>query len=163
MRSLFLTVFLGFLISFNFSVYSKTIDAESRFEIIDVMNKYAIGIDSKDYALFRSIFSDDVEVNIVYTSNFGSGNTVNIKGADNWVNYVDEQISIYRNTQHMLGNPMISYDGKVAIVRTDLTAIHYYADKPDVSTTFWGYYETHMVNEGEWKVIKHTLTGIGAN
>jgi hypothetical protein len=51
----------------------------------------------------------------------------------------------------------------VAIVRTDLTAIHYYADKPDVSTTFWGYYETHMVNEGEWKVIKHTLTGIGAN
>ena len=107
MRSLFLTVFLGFLISFNFSVYSKTIDAESRFEIIDVMNKYAIGIDSKDYALFRSIFSDDVEVSIVYTSNFGSGNTVNIKGADNWVNYVDEQISIYRNTQHMLGNLMI--------------------------------------------------------
>ena len=79
------------------------------------------------------------------------------------VNYVDEQISIYRNTQHMLGNPMISYDGKVAIVRTDLTAIHYYADKPNVSTTFWGYYETHMVNEGEWKVIKHKLTGIGAN
>ena len=60
MRSLILTVFLGLLISLNFSVYSKAIDAESRFEIIDVMNKYAIGIDTKDYVLFRSIFSDDV-------------------------------------------------------------------------------------------------------
>ena len=163
MRNLILTIFLGLLITLNFSAYSKNIDAESRFEIIDVMNEYAIGIDTKDYVLFRSIFADDVEVSIVYTSNFGTGNTVNIKGADNWVNYVDGQISIYRNTQHMLGNPMISYDGRIAIVRTDLTAIHYYADRPDESTTFWGYYETHMVNEGEWKVIKHTLTGIGAN
>ena len=163
MRNLILTIFLGLLMTLNFSAYSKNIDAESRFEIIDVMNKYAIGIDTKDYVLFRSIFADDVEVSIVYTSNFGTGNTVNIKGADNWVNYVDGQISIYRNTQHMLGNPMISYDGKVAIVRTDLTAIHYYADRPDEATTFWGYYETHMVNNGEWKVIKHTLTGIGTN
>ena len=88
---------------------------------------------------------------------------VNIKGADNWVNYVDSEISKFRNTQHMLGNPMISYNGDVAIVRTDLRAIHYYADNPDVSTTFWGYYETHMVDQGEWKVIKHTLTGIGVN
>ena len=78
MRNLILTIFLGLLITLNFSAYSKNIDAESRFEIIDVMNKYAIGIDTKDYVLFRSIFTDDVEVSIVYTSNFGTGNTVNI-------------------------------------------------------------------------------------
>ena len=163
MRKLFLMAFLGLLITTGFNVQSKTVSAESRFEIIDVMNKYAIGIDTKDYKLFRSIFYDDVEVSIVYTPNFGTGNTVNIKGADNWVNYVDSEISKFRNTQHMLGNPMISYDGKVAIVRTDLRAIHDYADRPDESTTFWGYYETHMVNKDGWKVIKHTLTGIGAN
>ena len=163
MRKLFLMAFLGLLITTGFNVQSKTVSAESRFEIIDVMNKYAIGIDTKDYKLFRSIFYDDVEVSIVYTPNFGTGNTVNIKGADNWVNYVDSEISKFRNTQHMLGNPMIAYDGKVAIVRTDLRAIHYYADRPDESTTFWGYYETHMVNKDGWKVIKHTLTGIGAN
>ena len=101
MRNLILTIFLGLLIIFNLNAYSKNIDAESRFEIIDVMNKYAIGIDTKDYTLFRSIFSDDVEVSIVYTSNFGTGNTVNINGADNWVNYVDEQISIYLSLIHI--------------------------------------------------------------
>ena len=163
MHKLFFIAFFSFSIIFGFNVQSKTVSAESRFEIIDVMNKYAIGIDTKDYKLFRSIFTEDVEVNIVYTPNFGTGNTVSIKGADNWVNYVDSEVSKFRNTQHMLGNPMISYDGEVAIVRTDLRAIHYYADKPDVSTTFWGYYETHMINYGEWKVIKHKLTGIGVN
>ncbi len=163
MKNFFITLIFGIFISFNFSIYSKNIDAETRFEIIDVMNKYAIGIDTKNYPLFRSIFSDDVEVNIVYTSNFGSENNVYIKGANNWVKYVDKEVSIFRNTQHMLGNPMISYNGKVAIVRTDLRAIHYYADKPNDSTTFWGYYETHMVNNDGWKIIKHTLTGIGSN
>ena len=107
MRNLILTIFLGLLITLNFSAYSKNIDAESRFEIIDVMNKYAIGIDTKDYVLFRSIFADDVEVSIVYTSNFGTGNTVNIKGADNWVNYVDGQISIYTVTYTHLTLPTI--------------------------------------------------------
>ncbi len=163
MRNLFLTAFFGLFISLSFNATSQTISAESRFEIIDVMNKYAIGIDTKDYKLFRSIFTDDVEVNIVYTTNFGTDTAVTINGADNWINYVDSEIGKFRNTQHMLGNPMISYDGEVAIVRTDLRAIHYYADRPDLSTTFWGYYETHMVNQGEWKVTKHKLTGIGVN
>ena len=70
MRKLFLMAFLGLLITTGFNVQSKTVSAESRFEIIDVMNKYAIGIDTKDYKLFRSIFYDDVEVSIVYTPNF---------------------------------------------------------------------------------------------
>ena len=56
MRKLFLMAFLGLLITTGFNVQSKTVSAESRFEIIDVMNKYAIGIDTKDYKLFRSIF-----------------------------------------------------------------------------------------------------------
>lgn len=163
MKNYFLAFAFGLFIVINFSAYSKNIDAETRFEIIDVMNKYAIGIDTKDFSLFRSIFSENVEVNIIYTPNFGTDNNVYIRGANNWVKYVDKEVSIFRNTQHMLGNPMILYDGKVAIVRTDLRAIHYYADKPEVSTTFWGYYETHMIKQKDWKIIKHTLTGMGTN
>ena len=163
MRNIFLIALFGLFLSIGINAQSAEISSEDRFKIIDVMNKYALGIDTKDYKLFRSIFTDDVEVNILYTPNYGTDNTVNIKGADNWVDYVNSEISKFRNTQHMLGNPMISYNGEVAIVRTDLRAIHYYADRPDLSTTFWGYYETYMVNQGEWKVIKHTLTGIGVN
>ena len=67
------------------------------------MFKYAIGIDTKDYKLFRSIFSDDVEVNILYTPNYGTDNTVNIKGADNWVNYVDSEISKFQFKAYAIG------------------------------------------------------------
>ena len=57
MHKLFVIAFFSLSIIFGFNVQSKTVSAESRFEIIDVMNKYAIGIDTKDYKLFRSIFT----------------------------------------------------------------------------------------------------------
>ena len=42
MKNYFLAFTFLLFIVINFSVYSKNIDAETRFEIIDVMNKYAI-------------------------------------------------------------------------------------------------------------------------
>ena len=62
----------------------------------------------------------------------------------------------------MLGNPMISFDGEIAIVRTDLQASHYYIKDPEAKTTLWGFYETHMIKDENWKIIKHTLTSIGS-
>ena len=44
-----------------------------RFKIIETMNKYAIGIDTKNYDLFRSIFLDDVEVKVIYDPNWRGG------------------------------------------------------------------------------------------
>ena len=74
MRNIFLVALLGLFVSISFNAQSAVISPEDRFKIIDVMNKYAIGIDTKDYKLFRSIFSDDVEVNILYTPNYGTDN-----------------------------------------------------------------------------------------
>ncbi|MAC08684.1 MAG: hypothetical protein CML74_02640 [Rhodobiaceae bacterium] len=140
------------------------LSANDKFEIIDVMNNYAKGIDTKNYDLFRSIFDDNVEVNIIYDSSFRSGEPVSFDGIDSWVEYVENAISEYRTTQHMLGNPLIKYENGVAKARTDLQATHYYKDKDNEKTTLWGYYDTHMVNkDGSWKIIKHTLTSIGSN
>ena len=137
---------------------------DGKFEIIDVMNNYAKGIDTKDYNLFRSIFDENVEVNIIYDPSFRSGEPVSFDGIDSWVDYVEQAISEYRSTQHMLGNPLIKFEKGVAKARTDLQATHYYKDKDNEKTTLWGYYDTHMVNkDGSWKIIKHTLTSIGSN
>ena len=134
------------------------------FEIIDVMNNYAKGIDTKNYDLFRSIFDENVEVNIIYDPGFRSGEPVSFDGIDSWVQYVENAINEYRSTQHMLGNPLIKFENGVAKARTDLQATHYYKDKNNEKTTLWGYYDTHMVNkDGSWKIIKHTLTSIGSN
>ena len=65
------------------------LSANDKFEIIDVMNNYAKGIDTKDYNLFRSIFDENVEVNIIYDPSFRSGEPVSFDGIDSWVDYVE--------------------------------------------------------------------------
>ena len=153
-----------FLIQIMGNTMASDLSVNDKFEIIDVMNNYAKGIDTKNYDLFRSIFDENVEVNIIYDSSFRSGEPVSFEGIDSWVEYVENAISEYKSTQHMLGNPLIKYEDGIAMARTDLQATHYYKNKDNEKTTLWGYYDTHMVNkDGSWKIIKHTLTSIGSN
>jgi ketosteroid isomerase-like protein len=135
-----------------------------RLDIIDVMSSYARGIDTKDFDFYATIFSDDVEVNIIYDPNFRSGGKVTLKGKDVWVTYVKEAVSKYQSSQHMMGNPLIVYENGIAKVRTDIQATHYYKGAEQEKSTLWGNYNTHMQKEnGKWKVIKHTLTSIGSD
>ncbi len=161
-RKIFFSVLIIILMTMNFNLQSKDLTEMDRFKIIETMNKYAIGIDTKDYSLFRSIFLDDVKVKVIFDPNWREEGEVSFNSKEDWVAYVKESIDQYRATQHMLGNPMISFDGEIAVVRTDLQATHYYIDNPEVKTVLWGFYETHMVKDQNWKIIKHILTSIGS-
>ncbi len=161
-RKIFFSVLIIILMTMNFNLQCKDLTEMDRFKIIETMNKYAIGIDTKDYSLFRSIFLDDVKVKVIFDPNWREEGEVIFNSKEDWVAYVKESIDQYRATQHMLGNPMISFDGEIAVVRTDLQATHYYIDNPEVKTVLWGFYETHMVKDQNWKIIKHILTSIGS-
>lgn len=41
---------------------STTISADLRFEVLDLVYRYATGIDTRDWDLFRTVFTDDAEV-----------------------------------------------------------------------------------------------------
>ena len=73
-----------------------------------------------------------------------------------------EALAGTRASQHLLGNPVINFDGEKALVRTDLQATEYYKDAKKAKTTVWGVYETHMVKDKNWKIMRHTLTSIGS-
>ena len=161
-KKIFFSVLIIILMTMNFNLQCKDLTEMDRFKIIETMNKYAIGIDTKDYSLFRSIFLDDVKVKVIFDPNWREEGEVSFNSKEDWVAYVKESIDQYRATQHMLGNPMISFDGEIAVVRTDLQATHYYIDNPEVKTVLWGFYETHMVKDQNWKIIKHILTSIGS-
>lgn len=161
-RKIFFSVLIIILMTMNFNLQSKDLTEMDRFKIIETMNKYAIGIDTKDYSLFRSIFLDDVKVKVIFDPNWREEGEVSFNSKEDWVAYVKESIDQYRATQHMLGNPMINFDGEIAVVRTDLQATHYYIDNPEVKTVLWGFYETHMVKDQNWKIMKHVLTSIGS-
>ena len=151
-----------FVMAVNFDARSEGLNPEERFAIADVMSSYALALDTKDYPLLRSLFAVDVEVMMIFDSNSPDGGEIKLTGIEAWTEFVEEALDGTRASQHLLGNPAISFNGEKAVVRTNLQATEYYKDANKPKTTLWGVYETHMVKDKKWKITKHTITSIGS-
>ncbi len=150
------------IMAVSFDARSEGLKPEERLTIADIMSSYALALDTKDYPLLRSLFAVDVEVMMIFDSNSPDGGEIKLTGIDAWIEFVEQALDGTRASQHLLGNPVIKFNGERAIVRTDLQATEYYKDTKKPKTTVWGVYETHMVKDKNWKIIKHTLTSIGS-
>jgi uncharacterized protein (TIGR02246 family) len=129
-------------------------DVADRIALMDVMLKYAKGVDQRDMALYASVFADDVEV-----VGFGADT---YHGRDAWVAYVTQALKAYGPTQHMLGPQLAEVDGDTAHCRTDVQALHFLKDKPDTTLTLWATYNTVMKRiDGAWKIARHELESRG--
>jgi ketosteroid isomerase-like protein len=125
-----------------------------RIALMDVMCKYAKGVDERDLALYRSVFAEDVVV-----EGFGPSP---VRGADAWAAFVERALAQYGATQHMLGPQLATVDGDTAHCRTDVQALHYLKDKPGTTLTLWATYETDLRRiGGEWKIARHKLVSRG--
>lgn len=96
-------------------------DLIDRAEINDVLMDYAIGIDSRDWARYRAIFTDKVELDF----SSWSGNPAAPMAAEDWVAGVRNTLSGFDGTQHMLMNSVIELDGDRANVTLYMNAHHY--------------------------------------
>ena len=124
--------------------------AADRIALMDVMLRYAKGVDQRDMALYASVFADNVEV-------VGFGEET-FHGRDQWVGYVSEALKAYGPTQHMLGPQLATIDGDTAHCRTDVQALHYLKAEPNKTLTLWATYNTDMKRTaGEWKITRHHL------
>ena len=150
------------MIALNLEARAEGLKPEDRFAIADVMSSYALALDTKDYSLLRSLFAVDVEVMMTFDSNLPDGGEIKLTGIEAWIEFVEKALDGTRASQHLLGNPAISFNGEKAIVRTNLQATEYYKDANKPKTTLWGVYETHMVKDKKWKIKKHTITSIGS-
>ena len=150
------------MMAVNFDARAEDPKLEDRFAIADVMSSYALALDTKDYPLLRSLFAVDVEVMMIFDSNSPDGGEIKLTGIEAWTEFVEEALDGTRASQHLLGNPAISFNGEKAVVRTNLQATEYYKNANKPKTTLWGVYETHMVKDKKWKITKHTITSIGS-
>ncbi len=71
-----------------------------RAEISDVQLRYATGPDSHDWELFRSCFTEEVEVDF----SDGFGQPVVRVDADDWVRATAPRMESFRATQHRPGS-----------------------------------------------------------
>lgn len=152
-----------FLFSFNSLASERSLTTADRLDIIDVINNYGLAVDNKNYDLFRSLFFDDVEARLVFDPSFFGGEEIIINGLDKWVSYIKESGALFKTSQHLIANSLISYDGELVKVRSNLNSRGYYKEERGRSVSLWGYYETYMEKDKDvWKITKHTFFSLGA-
>ena len=86
-----------------------------RAEIQDVIVRYGWAIDTKDWALLDTCFTEDAEVD--YSSNPG-GKAGPYRQVRSWL---EKMLSAFPVTQHLMSNIDVALDGDRATVRTMVT------------------------------------------
>ena len=124
--------------------------------ICEVRYRYALGLDTRDWELYRSIFVDDVEIDF---SSF-SGESGGTLRADDWVATCRVFFTGLDASQHVMTNPMVTVDGDRAHCRMYMTADHYFAnDQGGDRFVIGGYYDDRLVRTGDaWLLEAVTLT-----
>lgn len=127
-----------------------------RAELSDVLNNYAAGVDQRDWVLFRSCFTDDLEADFTGVL---PGKVCH--GADKWVAAAARLIEPLTATQHIITNHSHDIDGNTAKSRSYLQAQHMrkQADGRELHYLIGGYYTYDMVRSDKgWKIRKYSLT-----
>lgn len=93
--------------------------------IKSVIHRYAQACDKRDWNLFKSVFSSQVEVQY--------GDEFTLSGMDNVVSMIKSMLGGCGPTQHLVGNIEVAIDGDSAIATSYLRASHSSALDPDAA------------------------------
>ena len=119
--------------------------------------EYALGLDSRDFELHRSIFTDRITMDFS-SYNGGSAQTLS---ADDWIAGLRPLFVGLDATQHTMTNPIVDVDvwAESARCRMYMQALHVFHDDPQPEFTIGGYYDDELVNTDDgWKITAVTLT-----
>ena len=86
-------------------------EMSDRLEIQDLMVRYAHAVDTRDWPLFRELFTEDATVD--YGAFGGPKGSV-----DEVVGFLSSVLPLFSATQHLMANCAIALDGDRATVRT---------------------------------------------
>ena len=132
---------------------------EDKLAVAETVYRYALGIDTRDFALYRSIFDDRVAID--FTSY--SGGAASVMDADQWVSGVRPLFTGLAATQHSMTNPIATIDGDQARCRMYMQAHHVFEpDRPSSWFTIGGYYDDTLRRASDapagWLLTGVTLT-----
>lgn len=128
-----------------------------RAEISDVQLQYATAVDTRDWELLRTCFTDDLEAD--FSSGFGFP-VVRVK-AEDWIEGIAPVMSALEATQHMITNHVITFDDDdhatcVAYVRA---GHHDATSSGDSDLTVYGFYTNGFERTSTgWRIARCKLT-----
>lgn len=115
--------------------------------------EYAFGIDTRDYPLLRSVFTDEITMDF---SSYNGRPEVTL-AADDWVTACAVLFDSLDATQHSMTNPLVDIHdaGQVAIQRMAMQAAHF---RDGIEFTIGGWYDDQLVRTDRgWKISAVTL------
>ena len=116
--------------------------------------EYAMGIDSRDFGLLRSVFSEDIVMDF---EDYNGMPQAKFK-ADEWVENCKPLFLGLDSTQHIMTNPIVEVEGDRASCRMQMQATHFFRDGDQKEFSIGGYYEDKLLHNGEqWSISAVTL------
>jgi 3-phenylpropionate/cinnamic acid dioxygenase small subunit len=126
------------------------VDHDVRQDVADVLVRYATGIDRRDWALFRSCFTDDCDADY--------GDIGVWRGADAITGWMEQSHQRCGHTLHRITNQVITPNGDGVAARSYVDAIVMAADNGSGARAV-GYYDDEFVNTGDgWKIAGRRFT-----
>jgi hypothetical protein len=132
-------------------------DAADKLGVAETVYRYATGVDRRDWAMYRSLFTDTVTVDF---SSFDPALPSRVLNADDWVAGVVPLFTGLAATQHSMTNPLAAVDGDAATITMSVQAHHVYdPDDPASWYTVGGYYDDTLERvDGQWLLARVRLT-----
>lgn len=119
-------------------------------DVADTLYRFAEGIDTRDWDLYRSVFTET----LVYDYTSYRAGSEGVVSADDWVERARRRFSTIGATQHTMTNPRIAVDGDRATCSMYVEAWHSIeTDGESAYCLLGGRYVNDLVRDGEqWRI-----------
>ncbi len=121
-----------------------------RAELTELMHRFAAGIDERDWVKYRSVFTDEIDLD--YSS--WRPESVGRWRADDWVARGLQIFPGLTFSRHTLSNHVISIDGDDAVLRVNVCAEHVIVDgnRTDIFTLNGCYNDRCVRTDDGWRI-----------
>ena len=123
-----------------------------RADITEVLLRYATGIDRRDWATFRTAFTEDCVLDY--------GEIGSFTGVDAVTEFMDQSHAMAGHTMHRLSNIVISIAGDRATARTYVDGLILAADNASGVSAI-GIYDDDLVRtDPGWRIARRVFTAV---
>jgi hypothetical protein len=132
-------------------------DLGDKIAVAEIVYRYALGVDQRDWAVYRSVFADSVNIDF---SSFDPTLRPREIVADDWVAGIRPLFDGLAASQHAMTNPLVTVKGDAATITMGVRAHHVYdPDDPASWYTVGGYYDDTLVRvDSRWLLTGVRLT-----
>jgi len=120
--------------------------------IVDVLTRYATGIDRRDWHLFRTVFTDDCTLDYGEIGAWSSADAV--------TDFMEQTHAMAGHTLHRLSNHVVTVDGDTAGARTYVDALIMSQDNAS-GVDAAGFYDDDLVRTPDgWRIARRRFTSV---